>query len=139
MDAHVCWPLPCGCLHWRIFLVPKNDTQRNFLLLFCLSRFEYRVRHIYILDAKNIYIIRHALECTFGMGQCVFSDCISVRLKRMAERRHCVDITPIYFPLVWQERSSYRLMNGGPSNDNPNYIIQVGNVFGFIISIENVL
>ena len=31
--------------------------------------------------------------------------------------------------------------NGGtfPSNDNPNYIIQVGNVFGFIISIENVL
>ena len=25
------------------------------------------------------------------------------------------------------------------SNDNPNYIIQVGNVFGFIISIENVL
>ena len=29
-------------------------------------------------------------------------------------------------------------MNGGPSNDNPNYIIQVGNVFGFIISIENI-
>ena len=27
----------------------------------------------------------------------------------------------------------------GPNNDNPNYIIQVGNVFGFIISIENVL
>ena len=26
-----------------------------------------------------------------------------------------------------------------PNNDNPNYIIQVGNVFGFIISIENVL
>lgn len=48
-------------------------------------------------------------------------------------------LPPIYFPLVWQERSSYRLMNGGPSNDNPNYIIQVGNVFGFIISIENVL
>ena len=23
--------------------------------------------------------------------------------------------------------------------DNPNYIIQVGNVFGFIISIENIL
>lgn len=45
-----------------LFLVPKNDTQRNFLLFFCLSRFEYRVRHIYILDAKNIYIIRHALE-----------------------------------------------------------------------------
>ena len=30
-------------------------------------------------------------------------------------------------------------MNGGPNNDNPNYIIQVGSVFGFIISIENVL
>ena len=60
-----------------------------------------------------IYDEQHALECTFGMGQCVFSDCISVRLKRMAERRHYVDITPIYFPLVWQERSSYRLMNGG--------------------------
>ena len=28
---------------------------------------------------------------------------------------------------------------GGPNNDNPNYIIQVGSVFGFIISIENVL
>ena len=27
----------------------------------------------------------------------------------------------------------------GPNNDNPNYIIQVGNVFGFIISIEYVL
>lgn len=25
-----------------------------------------------------------------------------------------------------------------PNNDNPNYIIQVGNVFGFIISIENI-
>lgn len=24
------------------------------------------------------------------------------------------------------------------NNDNPNYIIQVGNVFGFIISIENI-
>ena len=29
-------------------------------------------------------------------------------------------------------------MNGGPSNDNPDYIIQVGSVFGFIISIENI-
>lgn len=29
-------------------------------------------------------------------------------------------------------------MNGRPSNDNPNYIIQVGSVFGFIISIENI-
>ena len=26
-----------------------------------------------------------------------------------------------------------------PGNDNPNYILQIGNVFGFIISIENVL
>ena len=26
-----------------------------------------------------------------------------------------------------------------PNNDNPNYIIQMGNVFGFIISGENVL
>ena len=33
----------------------------------------------------------------------------------------------------------HALLFGGPSNDNPNYIIQVGNVFGFIISIENVL
>ncbi len=32
-----------------------------------------------------------------------------------------------------------RISTLGPSNDNPNYIIQVGNVFGFIISIENVL
>ena len=27
----------------------------------------------------------------------------------------------------------------GPNDDNPNYIIPVGNVFGFIISIENIL
>ena len=32
--------------------------------------------------------------------------------------------------LFWQQKTS---------NDNPNYIIQVGNVFGFIISIENIL
>ena len=32
-----------------------------------------------------------------------------------------------------------QIYNGGPNNDNPNYIIQVGNVFGFIISIENIL
>ncbi len=31
-----------------------------------------------------------------------------------------------------------RISTLGPSNDNPNYIIQVGNVFGFIISIENI-
>ena len=34
---------------------------------------------------------------------------------------------------------SVRIAPLGPNNDNPNYIIQVGNVFGFIISIENVL
>ena len=33
----------------------------------------------------------------------------------------------------------FHLAFGGPNNDNPNYIIQVGNVFGFIISIENIL
>ena len=32
-----------------------------------------------------------------------------------------------------------RLQSLGPNNDNPNYIIQVGNVFGFIISIDNVI
>ena len=32
-----------------------------------------------------------------------------------------------------------RILSLGPNNDNPNYIIQVGNVFGFIISIENLL
>ena len=38
------------------------------------------------------------------------------------------------------EPSNLRVYSfSGPSNDNPNYIIQVGNVFGFIISIENVL
>nr|DAL77444.1 MAG TPA: hypothetical protein [Caudoviricetes sp.] len=31
---------------------------------------------------------------------------------------------------------NYQLL---PNNDNPNYIIQVGSVFGFVISIENVL
>ena len=34
--------------------------------------------------------------------------------------------------------SGVRVSHLGPSNDNPNYIIQVGNVFGFIISIENI-
>ena len=32
-----------------------------------------------------------------------------------------------------------RPVNAGPNNDNPNYILQIGNVFGFIISIENIL
>ena len=32
-----------------------------------------------------------------------------------------------------------RILSLAPRNDNPNYIIQVGNVFGFIISIENIL
>jgi len=35
--------------------------------------------------------------------------------------------------------SGVRVSHLGPNNDNPNYIIQVGNVFGFIISIENIL
>ena len=35
------------------------------------------------------------------------------------------------------KRPLVRFQSLGPSNDNPNYIIQVGNVFGFIISIEN--
>ena len=34
---------------------------------------------------------------------------------------------------------SVRIAPLGPNNDNPNYIIQVGNVFGFIISINNIL
>jgi hypothetical protein len=29
--------------------------------------------------------------------------------------------------------------SSAPNNDNPNYIIQIGNVFGFFISIENML
>ena len=37
------------------------------------------------------------------------------------------------------KRPLVRFQSLGPSNDNPNYIIQVGSVFGFIISIENVL
>ena len=36
-------------------------------------------------------------------------------------------------------RPGVRVSHLGPNNDNPNYIIQVGNVFGFIISIENIL
>ena len=39
-------------------------------------------------------------------------------------------------------RPSYKVhlfRQHAPNNDNPNYIIQVGNVFGFIISIEYVL
>ena len=110
MDDYVRCSLPCSCLRWRILLVPQNDTQRNFLFFFCFSRFEYCIRRIYILDSKNIYIIHHALECTFRMGQRVFSNCISPWLKRMAKRCHRVGITPIYFSPVWQERSSYRLI-----------------------------
>ncbi|WP_419035283.1 hypothetical protein [Dysosmobacter sp.] len=29
-------------------------------------------------------------------------------------------------------------LSPGPNNDNPNYIIQAGNVFGFILSTENI-
>ena len=32
------------------------------------------------------------------------------------------------------KRPLVRFQSLGPSNDNPNYIIQVGNVFGFIIA-----
>ena len=39
--------------------------------------------------------------------------------------------TPAY-PMV-------RIQSLGANNDNPNYMIQMGSVFGFIISIENVL
>ena len=37
------------------------------------------------------------------------------------------------------KRPLVRFQSLGPNNDNPNYIIQVGNVFGFIISIENIM
>ena len=37
------------------------------------------------------------------------------------------------------KRPLVRIQSLGPNNDNPNYIIQVGNVFGFIISIENIM
>ena len=37
------------------------------------------------------------------------------------------------------KRPQVQVLSLGPTNDNPNYIIQVGSVFGFIISIENVL
>ena len=37
------------------------------------------------------------------------------------------------------KRPGVRISPLGPNNDNPNYIIQVGNVFGFIISVENIL
>ena len=83
--------------------------QRNFLFLFCFSGFKYCIGHIHIPDPKNIYIIHHVLDRTFRMGRCIFSDCISPRLKRMAKRCHCVDIAPIYLSFVWQERPSYRL------------------------------
>jgi len=38
------------------------------------------------------------------------------------ERREIIQIPPL-----------------GPKYDNPNYIIKIGNVFGFIIFIENIL
>ena len=78
-----------------------NDTQRNFLFLFCFSGFKYCIGHIHIPDPKNFYIIHYVLDQTFRMGRCIFSDCISPRLKRMAKRRHCVGIAPIYFSFVW--------------------------------------
>ena len=42
------------------------------------------------------------------------------------------------FGKAWP-KSSDPLIILRASNDNPNYVIQVGNVFGFIIFIENVL
>jgi len=46
----------------------------------------------------------------------------------------------IFGPIAAQRPSLKKSFYGiEPSNDNPNYIIQVGNVFGFIISIENPL
>ena len=65
MADPVCRSLPCGCLYWRIFLFSPNDTQRNFLFLFCFSGFEYCIGHIHIPDPKNIYIIHHVLDRTF--------------------------------------------------------------------------
>ena len=41
--------------------------------------------------------------------------------------------------LLSQGLPGVRVSPLGPNNDNPNAIIQVGNVFGFIISIENIL
>ena len=79
----------------------QHDTQRNFLFLFCFSGFKYCIGHIHIPDPKNIYIIHYVLDRAFRMGQCIFSDCISPRLKRMAKRCHCVGIAPIYFSFVW--------------------------------------
>lgn len=37
------------------------------------------------------------------------------------------------------KRPRVRISALGPNNDDPNYIIQAGNVFGFIISFDNVI
>ena len=57
-----------------------------------------------------------------------------LRRRSRREIRRCRDSGPAgaAVPLV-------QVQSLGPNNDNPNYIIQVGNVFGFIISIDNVL
>ena len=37
------------------------------------------------------------------------------------------------------KRPQVQVLSLGPSYDNPNAVLQVGDVFGFIISIENIL
>ena len=41
--------------------------------------------------------------------------------------------------IVLGQKATVQISQDGPSNDNPNYIIQVGSVFGFIISIDNII
>ena len=43
-------------------------------------------------------------------------------------------IRMLRFSLLWNS-----IITLGPNNDNPNCMLQVGSVFGFIISIENVI
>ena len=47
-------------------------------------------------------------------------------------------IQKIFQYLFGSKMPGVRVSPLGPNNDNPNYIIQVGNVFGFIISVENI-
>ena len=37
------------------------------------------------------------------------------------------------------KRPQVQVLSLGPTHDNPNYILQVGDGFGFIISIGNIL
>ena len=43
------------------------------------------------------------------------------------------------FDLVFFSKGLSPIITRGPNTDNPNCMIQVGNVFGFIFSIENTL